>query len=113
MKKIITWLKTNKLSLNLKKTHYILFRKRRGNHLLSNDLVIDNVKIENVKCTKFLGVMIDQNLTFHDHIQYMKGKISRALGILYKCRKYVNTSTLVTLYNAFIYPYCNYCVSTW
>ena len=113
MKKIITWLKTNKLSLNLKKTHYILFRKRRGNILLNKDLIIDNVKIENVNHTKFLGVIIDQNLTFYNHIQYMKGKISRALGILYKCRKYVNRSTLLTLYNAFVYPYFNYCISIW
>ena len=42
MEKIITWLKTNKLSLNLKKTHYILFRKRRGNVLLSKDLKMSN-----------------------------------------------------------------------
>ena len=43
----------------------------------------------------------------------MKGKISRAMGILYKCRKYLNQSTLLTLYNAFIYPYFNYCIAVW
>ena len=113
MKKVIKWLKTNKLSLNLKKTHYILFRKRRDKVTIDRSLVVDNVNIENVKQSKFLGVIIDQNLTFYDHIQYMKGKISRALGILYKCRKYFKQSTLITLYNAFIYPYFTYCIPVW
>ena len=113
MKKMITWLKANKLSLNLKKTHYILFRKRRGRVLLSKTMVIDNIDIENVKHSKFLGVIIDERLTFNNHIQYMKGKISRAMGILYKCRKYLNQSTLLTLYNAFIYPYFTYCIPVW
>ena len=113
MDKVITWLKTNKLSLNLKKTHYIIFRKGRRNVMLQKDLVIDNIKIENVKHSKFLGVIIDQRLTFYNHIQYMKGKISRAMGILYKCRKYLKQSTLLTLYNAFIYPYFNYCIAVW
>ena len=35
------------------------------------------------------------------------------MGILYKCRKYLNQSTLLTLYNAFIYPYFNYCIAVW
>ena len=43
----------------------------------------------------------------------MKGKISRAMGILYKCRKYLNQSSLLTLYNAFIYPYFTYCIPVW
>ena len=113
MKKVIHWLKTNKLSLNLTKTHYILFRRRRAKVLLNRDLIVDNVVIENVRQSKFLGVIIDQSLTFNNHIQYIKGKISRALGVLYKCRKYLNQSTLLTLYYAFIYPYFTYCIPVW
>ena len=63
--------------------------------------------------TKFLGVMIDEYLSFSPHIQYIKGKISRSLGILYKCKKFFKDSTLVMLYNAFIYPYFTYCVTVW
>ena len=81
--------------------------------MLGKSLLIDNVIIENVQHSKFLGVIIDQNLTFYKHIQYLKGKISRAMGILYKCRKYLNQSTLLTLYNAFIHPYFNYCIPAW
>ena len=63
--------------------------------------------------TKFLGVVIDQCLTFSQHIQYTKGKISRSLGILYKCKKYFKAETLVRLYTASIYPYFNYCITVW
>ena len=49
MEKVIIWLKANKLSLNLKKTHYILFRKRTGKVLFDKTLIIDNINIENVQ----------------------------------------------------------------
>ena len=81
--------------------------------MLNKTLIVDNTNIGNVQHSKFLGVIIDQSLTFYNHIQHMKGKIARSLGILYKCRKYFNESTLLTLYNAFIYPYFTYCIPVW
>ena len=63
--------------------------------------------------TKFLGVIIDKYLNFNEHIQYIKGKISRGLGIIFKCRRLFTQSTLVTLYNSFLYPHLNYCISVW
>ena len=46
---IIHWLNINKLSLNLKNTHFIIFRKRRGNIHIDNDLVVDNEKNQYVE----------------------------------------------------------------
>ena len=63
--------------------------------------------------TKFLGVMLDKHLDFKEHIQYIKGKISRGLGILVKCRRLFTHKTLLTLYNSFVYPYMNYCITVW
>ena len=63
--------------------------------------------------TKFLGVIIDQNLNFHSHISYIKGKISRSLGILYKAKKIFVKKTLLTLYNSFIHPLFMYCICVW
>ena len=64
-------------------------------------------------CTKFLGVIIDKFLDFNDHIQHIKGKISRSIGILLKCRRVFDKKTLLTLYNSFLYPHLNYCISVW
>ena len=113
MTNIINWLNVNKLSLNLKKTHFIIFRRRRAKVYIHKDLIVNGVKIDQTNQSKFLGVVIDQNLTFMEHIQYIKGKISRGLGILYKCKHYFDTKTLLTLYHSFIYPYFNYCLSVW
>ena len=88
MEKVIDWLNVNKLSLNLKKTHYMIFRGRRTKIDVKNKLMINGTVITMERKTKFLGVIIDENLLFRDHIKYVKGKISRSLGILYKCRKY-------------------------
>ena len=81
---VVDWLKINKLSLNLKKTHFIIFRKPRQKINLENELSIDNVKIEMKTHTKFLGVLVGQHLTFEEHCKFIKGKISRGIGILYK-----------------------------
>ena len=110
---VIDWLKLNKLSLNLKKTHFIIFRRRRVKIKVNEELTINDVKIEMKDNTKFLGVMIDNCLSFKEHIHYIRGKVARGLGLLYKCRRLVNHSTLLTLYNSFIYPYFNYCISAW
>ena len=66
--KVIDWLRINKLSLNLKKTHFTVFRKSRRRIELKEDLIIDNEKIDLVNHTRFLGVMLDQHLTFETHV---------------------------------------------
>ena len=111
--KVVDWLQINKLSLNLKKTHFIIFQLKRGKINLNENLVINGVNIAMVDRTKFLGVIIDEYLSFQYHIQYIKGKVARGIGILYKCRRFFDQKTLIMLYHAFIYPYFNYCIPVW
>ena len=66
-----------------------------------------------VENTKFLGIQIDSFLNWSNHIQYIRGKIARGVGIICKARKYLNESTLVTLYYCFVYPYLSYCIDVW
>ena len=113
MIKVIEWLQVNKLSLNLKKTHFVIFRKQKAKILLEKDLIIDNVKISRTDKTKFLGVVIDEYLSFEHHVKQVKGKVARGLGILYKSKRLLNIKSLLQLYNSFIYPYINYCISVW
>ena len=113
MVKIVDWLQVNKLSLNLKKTHYMVFRKKRSKIDIKQDIIINNIKIAMVDKTKFLGVIIDEFLTFQQHVNHIKGKVARGIGILYKTKKFLHTKTLTQLYNAFIYPYLNYCIPVW
>ena len=111
--KVVDWLKLNKLSLNLKKTHFVIFHKKRDRVSLSEELYINDVKIHRVKNTKFLGVIVDETLSFQSHISLIKGKISRGIGLLYKCRPCVTKETMRTLYNTFIYPHFTYSSEVW
>lgn len=113
MEKVIDWLNVNKLSLNLKKTHYMIFRKRRAKVEIKNKLCINGTVISMERKTKFLGIYIDENLLFKDHVMYVKGKLSRSLGILYKSKKFFDSETLLMLYNSFIYPHFTYCLAVW
>ena len=112
LKNISLWLKVNKLSLNVKKTHFIVFSKRNKCDKYIK-LVIDDETIDEVKNTKFLGVIIDNKLTWKDHINYVAGKVSRAIGMIVKTKKYLRKEALLTLYYSFVYPYLTYCNHIW
>ena len=113
---ISEWLKVNKLSLNVKKTHYMIFSKKKikpGVPKPSVNLSIDGQPLSEVEKTKFLGVIIDNTLTWEHHIKYISGKIARGIGILIKAKDILNKDTLVTLYYSFVYPYYVYCNHIW
>ena len=108
--KVLQWLNCNKLSLNIKKSQYIVFRSIKNYPNEINTVKINNQTLNKVKSTKFLGVIIDEFLNWAEHINTVKTKISRGIGILCKARRVLKTSTLVTLYYSFVYPYINYCI---
>ena len=104
-----TWLKVNKLSLNIGKSPYMIFdkQKRRSIQL---EIKIENQEIEHTCKTKFLGVIIDQKLIWKPHMALMSGKIAaRGIGMINKIRHCLKKNALLTLYYSFIYPYLIYC----
>ena len=112
LQKLNTWLTANKLSLNISKTHYMVFD--RGKEKNDQDsLYLNKILIERVKFTKFLRVIIDEKLTWTHHISYIKNKISKGFGIILRARKFFNKSALLKLYNSFVLPYLIYCVEIW
>ena len=63
--------------------------------------------------TKFLGVYVDEHLTWKHHISFICKQISKSVGIISRSRFYLSSKTKLTLYYALIYPYITYCNSTW
>ena len=113
LQKLSEWLVSNKLTINLKKTHYIIFSSSNLAKTTFDDLYINHQTIDRVISTKFLGVIIDAKLKFKEHIAHIKGKIARGVGILCRAKKFFNIKTLTDLYYSFVHPYISYCVEFW
>ena len=112
--KLSTWLKANKLSLNTDKTYYIIFHRARMK-LKDNKypIIMNNSLLSNIKTHKYLGVILDSKMSWIQHIAYVKNKVSKGIGIMFKARTYLDGRSLINLYNAYIYPYLIYCVESW
>lgn len=116
LKKVSSWFKCNKLTLNINKTKWILFHSVSKKRYLPPNLpkiFIDEIEIKRDFVTKFLGVVLDENITWKQHIDYICSKISKINGVLYKSRSYLNKKTLTQLYYSFIHSYINYANIAW
>ena len=108
-----TWLNTNKLSLNISKSNFVLFYppQRKVNDPIK--LYVNNTLLEEKNHVKYLGIMMDNNLNWKNHTIYIAKKITRSRGILSKLRYYVTLDTLITLYYALLYPFFIYGILIW
>jgi hypothetical protein len=102
---LTSWLQTNRLSLNVAKTHIMVFGKKSKNTENTISTTIEGTKLEVVTHTKFLGVILDNDLTWKPHVLHLSNKISKSIGILYRARQFLNKIILRQLYFAFLYPY--------
>ena len=98
---ISKWLKAKMLSLNIKKTHFIIFHRKKT--------CVSNLKYKlTTRISKRyikLGVIIDCKLSWKYHIALVSGKLSRSIGMISKARECLNRKSLLTLYHSFVYPY--------
>lgn len=109
--KINEWLNTNKLSLNTEKTYYQLYSNTCN---VTNVIVSLNGKnIKPVDKVKYLGVYIDDKLSWKYHINHLANILSRNVGILYRCKFFFERKQLMMLYNSLVLPYINYCCIVW
>ena len=111
LKHLNDWFTVNKLSLNIKKTSFMIFSSRDvgGNY----NICINGIQIDRVYVTKFLGVQIDSRLSWKHHVHYIKNKVSKSLGILYRVKHLLNSRALYSLYCSLILPYLSYCCEIW
>ncbi len=100
-----TWLKDNKLSLNLLKTKVMFFgTNHKLNMITSNEMQFEDKPLEIVDNYKYLGVMLDSKLCFDKHVNYLHGKIYPKLKMLSRIRCNIGQGTAIYLYNCLINP---------
>ena len=102
LKNIVHCLRANKISLNTKKMETALFRaqktiKKNMNFRISGQRI-------NMKEVKYLGMIMDEHLSFKNHMDTVKLKLNRANRLLAKLRHYVNPTLLRTRYYAIFEP---------
>ena len=108
------WFKTNKLSLNVSKTQYMIFNKKKQRAQDAElNIIIGQENVNQVKYTKFLGIYIDENLDWSKHIQQCKCKIASGNYAINVSKNVLSPAHSKTLYYSLVYPYLNYGILLW
>ena len=103
------WLISNRLSLNVEKTIFMIM----GQSNVTFPLAIRNCSIKQVTSAKFLGVIVDDKLCFREHITNVTVKLSQFCGVLWKMKHCVPSRVLKLLYMSLVYPHLNYGLAAW
>ena len=112
--KIVDWFDSNKLVINHDKTCILYFSKpniKFPPHTIK--VKINDIYLNVSDSVKFLGVLLDNQLTFQNHRMYILKKISKNIGIICKLRSILPKKHLFMLYNSLILPFIHYCNITW
>lgn len=104
------WLKINKLSLNVDKTKVMIFHSRQRNMTLYDNLKLelDGIPIKRVKSFNFLGIILNEYLTWTDHISHISQKISPVVALLMRLKNSLPTNILKMIYNSLILSRLHY-----
>ena len=105
------WLMENKLSLNIKKTTAMKIASHRKNVEGDLDLKIRDMSLQTTQDNKYLGVQIDEHLTWKKHIDLISKKVSRATAMLRHVSNILPQSILKNLYTSIVEPHFHYCSS--
>ena len=111
MATLMDWFKANKLSLNLTKS--VLIRFWREESEPGENLNIHGLYIPEVDTTKFLGVHLDKNLNWDDHITQLVNKLNSNRYLLNISKKLLSENDLTKLYYAHIYSHIKYGITAW
>ena len=116
LEKFNVWFKANKLSLNAGKTKFTLFHKPTQMEDLPLKLPIlkiNKLKIKQKDALKFLGVLIDEHLSWKVHIKILETNISCAIGVLYRSRNLLTLNARKLLYSSFVQSHLSYANLAW
>ena len=112
--KTARWFQKNRLSLNINKTNYMIFKhKNKIYSSADSKLFIGDSEIQQVSQTKFLGVIVEESLTWNAHVEWICKKITKSCGIIRRISSLISRQCSMTLYYSLIFPYLSYCNIIW
>ena len=103
--KIEKWYTFNKLKININKTKIVNFNSRKYSNI---HLKINNISIQNEIEYKYLGIIIDKDINFKNHIFNLNNKLSKILYSISRLSKYIKTKPMIIIYNSLFLPHIMY-----
>ena len=113
LKILFEWLCANRLSLNVGKTEFIIFRPPSKPLTERIVLRLNQTNIFESTKIKYLGIILDSRLTWKHHIAELCKKLSRAVGLLYKIKHFSTKSVLRSLYFSIFHSHLSYGLPVW
>ena len=115
LENISQWFKANKLSVNIKKTKFTLFHKNSSKNDIPVKLpalMVGSNNIERTSSIKFLGVMLDEHISWIDHVRTVENKIAKNIGLLYRVSQFLDEDSLKTIFLvcSFLFELCKHCM---
>ena len=113
LKKVKQWLDVNKLSLNSDKTNFIIFKSPQHSSLGTANIKIGNQPVKQSRYVKFLGVLLDENLSWKYHLSELSKKLARTCGMFFKIRHFLPFVVMICLYNSLFASFLQYGIVVW
>ena len=116
---VSSYMYANKLHINMKKSCYMHFKPKGGHSNQPNGIIsttpvkINDYEIKEVDETKFLGVIIDNNLSWQPHLDSLAKKLRCCSGQLNRIKKYLPVSLHKSLYHTLFESHLSYGISVW
>ena len=107
--RLAQWLYEHKLTLNVSKSKFMLIGgPRKLNTLAEFTLTIKEKELDRVNSYKYLGVIINENLSWTDYVDYIKNKVSQRLGVLQRIKHLLPRDTRELFVKAMVLPILDY-----
>ena len=110
LERINQWFISNK-SLNVSKVKYSFFHKPIKRDL--TPLLLPKLNVIRSECLKSLGVLLDENICWKEHIKYIESEIAKNIGLLYKAKPYIDKHSLLPLHHSYIHSNISYGNIAW
>ena len=113
LKLLYQWLCANRLSLNVSKTEFIIFKPPKKSLNQRITLTLNRTRIYESTKIKYLGIILDARLNWNHHINELSKKLNRSIGMIYKIRSDCTKQVLVSLYFSIFHSHLSYGLTLW
>ena len=111
LKYVKKWLDANKLPLNIDKTNFVIFDSPQRPLYVNVTMRFGTQHVKKAKCIKFLGLLLDENLSWKHHVSELPKKLARTCSIFF--RLLLSTNILVSLYYFLFASFLQYGIVLW